>query len=164
MSRIVQLAAVSLLFVLPSAGRAEGRDIERYIARAEIEDLITRYTYAFDALDADAYVRTFTEDAVFDLGGGDVRKGRDGIRSIITERQAKPPDPATLEHHVITNSLIEFVADDRVHHRAYWLTIIGDFAHGFAVPAMGKYDDVIVKRNGEWLIESRRLVLPEGGQ
>lgn len=162
LSHLAVLAALSLLPAAGSAqpGDADSGDVRRFIARAQIEDLIIRYTHAFDALDADGYVATFTEDAVFELGGGEVRSGHDEIRGIITERLAAERDPASLELHVVTNSLIEFVADDRARHTGYWQTIVGDLAHGFGAPAMGKYEDIVVRQNGQWLFESRKLVLP----
>jgi uncharacterized protein (TIGR02246 family) len=134
--------------------------MQRLLDRAEIEELMMRYTHALDGLDADAFVGVFTPDAVFELPGGDLRRGLDGIRTIITERLSQERDPALLEHHVVTNSTLEFVADNEVRHTGYWMTIVGDMQAGFTVPAMGNYEDLIVKHDGKWLFQSRKVVLP----
>lgn len=157
-------ATILLLLYLPftPAMAADNAAIQRLIDKSEIENLLMQYTYAFDRLDADAYVATFTEDAEFDLGGGNVLKGTEAIRTLITSRQGEPVPPEVLMHHIITNSSYDFVSDSEVHHYGYWITMVGDMQNGFTVPAMGHYEDVVVRENGRWLFKSRKLVLPGG--
>jgi uncharacterized protein (TIGR02246 family) len=154
------LAILTVVLALPGAALAETDAVQRLLDRVEIEEMMMRYTHALDDLDADAFVSVFTPDGVFELPGGDFRRGHDGLRTIVTERLDQERDAASLEHHVVTNSTLEFVADDEVRHVGYWLTIIGDMQNGFTVPAMGHYEDLIVKRDGKWLFESRKVVLP----
>jgi uncharacterized protein (TIGR02246 family) len=153
-------AAVLFLPVLVSG--AEAPAIQRLIDKDAIQNLLMQYTYAFDQLDADGYVAVFTDDAEFDLGGGNVLKGKDQIRTLITSRQAEPQPEGQLMHHIVTNSSYTFTNDTEVHHYGYWITMVGDMQKGFTVPAMGHYEDTLVKRDGEWLIRSRKLVLPGG--
>lgn len=158
------IAALLLLLLLPftSAMAADNAAIQRLIDKNEIENLLMQYTYAFDRLDADAYVATFTGDAQFDLGGGNVLQGREAIRILITSRQAEPQPADVLMHHIVTNSSYDFVSDSEVRHYGYWITMVGDMQNGFTVPAMGHYEDVVVKENGRWLFKARKLVLPGG--
>jgi hypothetical protein len=58
----------------------------------------------------------------------------------------------------MTNATLNFVGTDEAHHYAYWMTILGDTASGFRVAAMGHYEDVLVKRDGQWLIKNRKLL------
>lgn len=153
---------VSLLFLPVMVLAADNQAIQRLIDKSEIENLLMQYTYAFDQLDADGYVAVFTEDAEFDLGGGQVLKGKDAIMTLITSRQAEPQPAGVLMHHVVTNSSYNFVSDGEVRHYGYWITMVGDMQKGFTVPAMGHYEDVLVKDNGRWLIKARKLVLPGG--
>jgi uncharacterized protein (TIGR02246 family) len=141
---------------------ADDAAVQRLIDKDAIETLMMHYTYAFDQLDADAYVSVFTDDAQFDLGGGNVLRGKDAIRTLITSRQAEPQPPDVLMHHIITNSSIDFISASEVHHYGYWITMVGDMQNGFTVPAMGHYEDVLVKQDGHWLFKSRKLVLPGG--
>jgi uncharacterized protein (TIGR02246 family) len=153
-------AALAIVTVAPSTRADDGAALQRLVDKEAIEDLLTRYTHALDNLDADAYAGVFTEDAVFELGGGETRRGRAEIRRIITERQDDEMPPGLLMHHVVTNATLEFVNEREVHHYAYWMTIVGDAANGYTVPAMGRYDDVLVKQGDRWLIKTRKLLLP----
>lgn len=151
------------LLVLPLlASAAEAPAIQRLIDKDEIQHLLMQYTYAFDQLDADGYVAVFTDDAEFDLGGGNVLKGKDQIRTLITSRQAEPQAEGVLMHHIVTNSSYTFASEAEVRHYGYWITMVGDMQKGFTVPAMGHYEDTLVKQDGHWLIKSRKLVLPGG--
>lgn len=159
---VLVLFMPALLVSTTPAMAADEAVIQRLIDKDAIENLLMQYTYAFDQLDADRYVATFTDDAEFDLGGGQVLMGKDAIRTLITSRQSETLPPEMLMHHIITNSSYEFVSAAEVHHYGYWITMVGDMQNGFTVPAMGHYEDVLVKEDGQWLFSRRKLVLPGG--
>jgi 3-phenylpropionate/cinnamic acid dioxygenase small subunit len=131
--------------------------------RAAIQNLIAKYAFALDTLNADLYASVFAPDAQFTFGGN-TYKGREQIRGIIAtvkERRAARPasdGPAPKSYHAITNTMIEFVNDHEAHHRSYWQTISGQASGGFSVAGMGVYEDTIVKTNGEWLIQKREIL------
>jgi 3-phenylpropionate/cinnamic acid dioxygenase small subunit len=131
--------------------------------RAAIQNLIAKYAFALDTLDADLYASVFAPDAEFTFGGN-TYKGRDQIRGIIAnvkERRAARPasdGPAPKSYHAITNTMIEFVNDHQAHHRSYWQTLSGPSSGPFNVGGMGVYEDTIVKTNGEWLIQKREIL------
>lgn len=160
------LIAVGILIAAPFRTTAADADgLQRLLDKAAIEDVLVRYTHALDTLDPDEYASVFAEDAVFETGGGEVRKGRAEIRSIITglqesraEREAAGTATPTLMHHVMSNARLDVVSDREAHHYAYWMTILGDADNNYRVAAMGHYEDVIVKRDGQWLIASRKLL------
>lgn len=127
--------------------------------RAAIENLIVTYAHVYDALDADGYASVFAEDADFTFGGNTLH-GRAAIRGVITsalERRAKAPanEPAAQTYHIISNTRIEFVSDTEARHRSYWQVVSRTGGAPPAVVNVGVYEDVVVKRNGEWLIQSR---------
>lgn len=131
--------------------------------RAAIENLIVRYAHVYDALDADGYASIFAEDADFTFGGNTLH-GRAAIRGVITgaiERRAKAPanEPPAETYHIISNTRIDFVSDTEAHHRSYWQVVSRAEGSTPVVANVGYYDDVIVKRNGEWLIQKR--VIPQ---
>jgi SnoaL-like protein len=120
-----------------------------------------RYTHA---LDADKYASVFAEDAVFDMGR-ETRAGRAQIRDVITglqksreERQAAGTVTPSLMHHVMTNATLDVVSNREAHHYAYWMTILGEADGKYTVASMGHYEDVLMKHDGQWLIQSRRLL------
>lgn len=131
--------------------------------RAEIQELVARYVTALDTLDADAYANVFTEDAVYEVTGT-VYKGRDAIRKIVTDLQAaraRAEAQGTTSpslYHVMSNSSIELIDGDEARHSSYAQTVRADEGGRFIVGFMGRYDDVIVKRDGRWQILSRKLV------
>jgi uncharacterized protein (TIGR02246 family) len=170
MMRVISVAVFGLVavtgtaFAPPVASAAEGDAVQRLLDKDAIEAVLVRYTHALDALDADKYASVFAEDAVFDMGR-EQRVGRDQIRDIIVglknsraEREAAGTATPTLMHHVMTNATLEIVSDDEAHHYAYWMTILGGADDKYTVASMGHYEDVLVKRDGEWLIQSRKLL------
>ncbi len=127
--------------------------------RAAIQNLVVKYTIALDTLDADMYASVFAEDAEFTFGGN-TYKGRDAIRKIVTglqERRAGQPDAAK-SYHALTNTYVELVNDHEARHRSYWQTITGPSSGPFNVGGMGRYEDTLVKRKGEWLIQKRQII------
>src|SRR5215470_19026026 len=107
---------------------AQNNAQQRLQDKSEIQALIVRYGTALDTLDADAYAGVFTTDAELDVAGN-VRKGRQQIREIVTglqrsrdENKAKgTPSPAL--YHVISNTAIDIVNNNEARHRSYWQTV-----------------------------------------
>ena len=137
--------------------------LQKLVDRAEIEELVTRYVTALDGLDADAYEGVFTADGEYDVTGN-VYRGRAAIRKIVTDLQASRArndaagTPSPRLYHVMANSSIEILDATNARHQSYAQTVRladdGQFVVGF----MGRYEDVLVKVDGRWLIKSRKLV------
>ena len=129
--------------------------------RAAIQNLVVKYTIALDTLDADMYASVFAEDAEFTFGGR-TYKGRAEIRKIVTDlkerRAAAQTADSPKSYHALSNTYIELVNDHEARHRSYWQTITGPSSGPFTVGGMGRYEDTIVKRNGEWLIQKRQII------
>src|SRR5215475_9472779 len=141
---------------------AQNNAQQRLQDKLDIQALIVRYGTALDTLDADAYAGVFTTDAELDVAGN-VRKGRQQIREIVTglqrsrdENKAKgTPSPAL--YHVISNTTIEILNNEEARHRSYWQTVRVGPNNQVIVGAIGQYEDVILKRAGQWLIRSRKI-------
>jgi uncharacterized protein (TIGR02246 family) len=144
--------------------QAQSADLlQRLNDRAEIEELVALYVHALDTLDADAYASVFTEDAVYETPMG-VYEGRAAIRAIVTGLQenraraeAAGTEPLAL-YHVMSNSSIVLIDEDEATHKSYAQTVSAREGGQFVVGFMGRYEDVIVKRDGRWQIQSRKLV------
>jgi uncharacterized protein (TIGR02246 family) len=156
----------SLLLVASALGSpalADDAAVQKLLDRAEIDALVARYVTALDTLDADAYAGVFAEDAVFELPGA-VHRGRAAIRKIVTDLQeararndaAGTPSPRL--YHVMSNTSIEIVDATNARHQSYAQTVRAAENGQFVVGFMGRYEDVLVKRDGRWLIQSRKLV------
>lgn len=154
---------LALVLAAPLAA-ADDAAVQKLLDRAEIQELITRYVTGLDTLDADLYAGVFAEDAVFELPGGVVHRGRAAIRKIVTDlqdsraRTQAAGTPAASLYHVMANTSIEIVDATTARHRSYAQTVRAGDDGQFIVGFMGRYEDELVKRDGRWYIRSRRLV------
>lgn len=157
---LVASAAAAMAFALPAAAAP----VDHAADRVEIQDLQSRYMFALDWRDANAYAATFTEDGVLDWASG-VEKGRDAIRKAIggmhdfDGRKAAgdaPRRPARLQHF-ITNVTLKFDGDHAVG-RAYWFEINNDTRDRWPyVSGYGHYEDELRRVKGEWLFSRRKI-------
>jgi len=156
------IVALAVVAAIPAA--AEDAAVQKLLDRAEIEELVTRYVTALDTRDADMYAGVFTEDGVYELPGNVVHRGRAAIRKIVTDLQesrarndaAGKPSPSL--YHVMANHSIELVDATHARHHCYAQTVRAAEGGQFIVGFMGRYDDELVKRDGRWYIQSRKLV------
>ena len=84
-----------------------------YEDRIAVEDVMARYVWAVDSLDAEGYVAVFTADAIIDSNGS-ISKGHEEIRQIVTSLIQRRDDntakglPTSNLYHVISNVRITF--------------------------------------------------------
>jgi uncharacterized protein (TIGR02246 family) len=132
--------------------------------RMAVEDVMARYVWAVDSLDPEGYVAVFTEDAVIDANGN-ISKGREEIRKIVTNLIQRRDDnkakglPTSNMYHLISNVRITFPKSGEALHQSYWQTVIRDKDGKMTAAAMGRSEDRLVKRNGKWLIQMRKLTV-----
>ena len=141
--------------------------------RVAIEQLLMRYAAAFNTNDADAYVATFTPDGSLELRRHMSEppflgpfKGRDALRKqwFPENRKARAPGFGPMRH-VTTNYEID-VKGDTATVRAFFMEVVSNGANippGSKPPtihAMGRYEDELVKQDGQWLF-ARRVVLTD---
>jgi uncharacterized protein (TIGR02246 family) len=162
-SRATLASLLTLVLAAPVA-LADDAAEQTLLDRAEIEELVTRYVTGLDTLDADLYAGVFAEDAVFELPGGVVHRGRAAIRTIVTDlqdsraRNQAAGTPSASLYHVMANTSIEIVDATNARHRSYAQTVRAAEGGQFIVGFMGRYEDVLVKRDGRWYIQHRKLV------
>ena len=147
------------LLIAPMLAIAQG-NLGTYEDRIAVEDVMARYVWAVDSLDMQGYVDVFTEDAVIDSNGA-ISKGHAEIRNIVTnlikrseDNKAKGLPPGNL-HHVMRT----FPKANEALYQSYWQTVRRDNDGKMAAAAMGRSEDHLVKRNGKWLIQSRKLTV-----
>ena len=156
-------AALLALLIAPAIVTAQG-NLGTYDDRIAVEDVMARYVWAVDSLDADGYVAVFTEDAVIDSNGS-ISTGREEIRRIVTgliqRRDANKAKglPAGNLYHVVSNVRITFPKPGQALHQSYWQTVRRDQDGRMTAAAMGRSEDRLVKRDGKWLIQFRKLTV-----
>ncbi|MEJ2246455.1 MAG: nuclear transport factor 2 family protein [Acidobacteriota bacterium] len=132
--------------------------------RMAIEDVMARYVWAVDSLDPEGYVAVFTEDAIIDSNGS-ISRGHEEIRKIVTSLIQRRDDnkakglPTSNLYHVISNVRIAFPKPGEALHQSYWQTVYRDKDGRMTAAAMGRSRDRLVKRNGKWLIQERKLTV-----
>jgi len=156
--------ALLLTLLGATATVAAQENLGTYEDRVAVEDVMARYVWAVDSLDADGYVAVFTPDAVIDSNGA-ISRGHDEIRQIVTgliqrrdDNRAKGLPTANL-YHVISSPRITFPAPGEALHRSYWQTVRRGEDGRMIAAAMGRSEDHLVKRNGTWLIQKRVLTV-----
>ena len=160
--RLAHTALIVLLLV-PALVSAQ-ENLGTYEDRIAVEDVMARYVWTVDSLDADGYVAVFTEDAVIDSNGR-ISKGHEQIRKIVTDLIKRANDnkaagkPAGNLHHVISNVRILFPKPGEAIHYSYWQTVRKGDDGKMVAAAMGRSEDHLVKRNGKWLIQFRKLTV-----
>ena len=163
-TRTVGFASVIVCALAASTAAADEAAVQRLLDRVEIEELMTRYVRGLDTLDADTYAGVFAEDAVFELPGGVVHRGRAAIAKIVTDlqesraRNQASDTPSPSLYHVMANTSIEVIDEANARHWSYAQTVRAAEGGQFIVGFMGRYEDVLVKRDGRWYIQARKLV------
>ena len=160
--RLHQAAFLGLLLA-PVLVTAQG-NLGTYEDRIAVEDVMARYVWAVDSLDPDGYVAVFTEDAVIDSNGS-ISKGHAEIRKIVTSLIQRRDDnkakglPTSNLYHLISSVRITFPKPGEAVHQSYWQTVRRDTDGKMIAAAMGRSEDRLVKRNGKWLIQWRKLTV-----
>jgi ketosteroid isomerase-like protein len=161
--KVPVIVALLIGSALVAGVTAEG-SLGTYEDRIAVEDVMARYVWAVDSLDADGYVAVFTDDAVIDSNGA-ISKGHAEIRKIVTgliqrrdDNKAKGLPTANL-YHVISSVRITFPKAGEALHQSYWQTVRRDKDGRMIAAAMGRSEDRLIKRNGKWLIQFRKLTV-----
>jgi uncharacterized protein (TIGR02246 family) len=156
-------AAFVAVLIAPVLVTAQGT-LGTYEDRIAVEDVMARYVWAVDSLDPEGYVAVFTEDALIDSNGS-VSRGHEEIRKIVTGLIQRRDDnrakglPTSNLYHVISNVRVAFPKPGEAVHQSYWQTVRREKDGKMTAAAMGRSEDRLVKRNGKWLIQFRKLTV-----
>jgi len=155
---------VLLAFLISPVIVTAQESLGTYEDRIAVEDVMARYVWAVDSLDADGYAAVFTDDAVIDSNGS-ISRGHAEIRKIVTSLIQRRDDnkakglPTSNLYHMTSNVRITFSKPGEALHQSYWQTVRRDKDGHMIAAAMGRSEDRLVKRNGTWLIQSRKLTV-----
>jgi SnoaL-like domain len=162
MNRTVMCA---LLCIIASGCSSRPEELRELADRAAIHEVMQKYVWSVDSLDADGYVSVFTEDAVIDSNGR-IEQGHEAIRGVVTgllarqeaNREAGRP-PGNL-YHVISNETISFQSATEATYQSYWQTMRRNDEGRYIAGGFGRSEDHLVRQqDGRWLIKSRKLVV-----
>jgi len=158
-----------------TSGHSPAASAERFADREAVEHVLSRANIGFELSDPDMFASAFAEDAVYELASDKpvfgyqklLYTGRADIRTIISDRleRARNADPSTLSYDPASlrrynrnsDELIEITGPDTARHISTWLVVMKTNVD-IHMSAVGRYEDQLVKRNGEWLIATRRRI------
>lgn len=120
--------------------------------RLAIRELLDRYADAVNRRDADAWKATWAEDSVWNLSvieGMEDVVGRDNIVAAWTEAMQRFPfvNMMFVPGHIAVDG-------HRATVRSY-TSEVATTSDGAVIRPRGRYDDVCIKQNGEWLFARR---------
>jgi ketosteroid isomerase-like protein len=157
--------ALGLLVQGLVANAQDTSDADTTADKVAIAELAAKFETTFDQGDLDANVDLWTDDAVFDHPAG-VFTGKDAYRQW-AEGFYQQAAASGGSHHLITNVQIT-VNGDQADMTSY-LTLIVGITNPAPVIISGDFTDHLVKVNGEWKFQTRKLVIatqfgpPQGG-
>jgi uncharacterized protein (TIGR02246 family) len=156
------LLAALLAFCQP-VHSGESAAVQELIDRTAITEVMQKYVWSVDSLDADGYVAVFAKDAEIHTNGT-ILKGHDQIRTVVTgmqksqEKNRAEGKPVGALYHVISNETISFVSPTEAIYRSYWQTMRKGTDNRYTTGGFGRSEDRLLKqRDGKWLIQSRKL-------
>ena len=161
-----KLGTLLVVLFLCAPAYARESDVVRELAdRAAIHEVMQKYMWSADQMDADGYVSVFTEDAEVD-SNGIVHKGHAEIRKVVTDLQARQAAnrekglPLGNLYHVISNERISFASPTEALYQSYWQTLRKGEGNRYIAGGFGRSEDRLVRqRDGHWLIKSRKLIV-----
>jgi hypothetical protein len=128
--------------------------------REQINDVLSRYCYGYDANELKMTEACFAEDATMTLRiqDGDLIgpfEGRDAIMKLMSDSLESQNDQ---RRHLTTNVFFDDETDDGATVTSY-LTLTSVVGTELTVLATGVYTDKFVRQGGDWVISERFLQL-----
>ena len=175
MKLLVLSIVIQLAGLVGCASPSVSQAVRQSVDRQAIEDVLRRANLGYELSDPDMFANAYAEDAVFELndpepvtGFQKIRYvGRADIRTIISDRlqRSRNADPKTLSFDPKslrrfsrnTDSYIELVDAEHARHYSTWMVVMHTNVN-IHISAIGRYEDELVKRNGQWLILKRRRI------
>jgi SnoaL-like domain len=119
------------------------------IEKLAIQELCARYCQTIDSQDSDGWADCFVEEGAFEFDGWAIR-GRAALREY-AEVHARH----MRYRHMTVNCLYEVNGNQATGRATTVVTLATE--GGFKILGQGGYQDRLVKQDGRWLIELRRL-------
>ena len=120
-----------------------------------IEELIARYNYSIDGGDYETWVDCWSDDAVLD-GVGQYRVGIEAIRAFANSYEQNHRSKTPGLRHFTVNIVSDINGDEATSRSYLQLTRTG--TKGVQIIFTGRYEDVLIKRNGEWRFRGRKFI------
>lgn len=139
------------------AARAQGVTAKALIARAEIQDLITRYYYNFGNSSPESFSDFYADDAELILGTTHF-KGKDGIAKAYRRAGGSSPSQKPYSFNVtISNPLIVVHGDTATSQLIFTEFLMEKQGDAPSIRTQGREYATFVKVNGQWRYKTRQI-------
>ena len=128
-----------------------GGTAENLADKDAIRELLANYCFHLDNKNFDAMAALFTPDGVWETAFG-TGTGRPGI---VAQARGIASSPRPRRVHLNSNIVIDLDGDTATV-RSYW-ALVQNSPGGPAIGSGGAYDDRLVKQDGQWFFEHRRI-------
>ena len=155
------------LFVVTWTGHAAPPLTVAAEDQRQILDLISAYSYTYDAKDLEGYLALYTQDCVWELvprgaATPTVRAAnRDELRALVTPRLAMLQQQGIQSRHYQTNTVLTARADGQVEGRTMLHLVRQAPGEKPYTLMTGIYSDVFVRSDGSWKIAKRTLLIDQ---
>ncbi len=113
-----------------------------------LRNLMARYSDAVNRVDADAWIATWAQDAVWNLLGNPV-SGKDNILALWKQMMS------SFEFALMLPSTCLFQVDGDTASGHWYLTEYTRDPEGAASTVLSRYTDTYTRKDGQWLFQSR---------
>jgi uncharacterized protein (TIGR02246 family) len=119
-----------------------------------IRDLLSTYCFQVDDGEFDKFAALFTADGTFEPGPQGKYQGREAIRNFIASVVPRAGEGPARKHCTM-NHLIN-VNGSEARANSY-IVVLRESENGIIPSLAGRYEDLIVKENGEWRFKVRKI-------
>jgi uncharacterized protein (TIGR02246 family) len=120
--------------------------------KEEIERLLLDYGRHLDSRDFAAYGRLFAKDGEWVGGFGTATGGPAGIQAFMEKAMGTGPNTAH-NYHLLTNFVITVMGNTATAWSRWAFVVPGP--SGATIAQAGRYDDTLVRENGQWRFKRR---------
>jgi hypothetical protein len=139
-------------------------NLEELVAREQIRDTMTRYTWCGEFMDSAGFADCFTADGVLEIKGSATYCGRseivemmfgvrDRTRSAVGAPAADSGGAAPVMRHFVANVRIELASPGRARAFSYFTVFMPPHGHDH----WGRYADELVREGERWRFTKRRV-------
>ncbi len=122
---------------------------------AAIKNVVARLAMLADEGDLEEYVDLFTDDARWDMPGGELQGRENLLAGAIERRAAGTVGPGSNTRHVITTQAVTVNGDEAVSD-AYWQFWV-DTATEPSIALFGTYRDLLARTENGWKLAHRTI-------
>jgi uncharacterized protein (TIGR02246 family) len=119
-----------------------------------IRDLMSAYCFHVDNGEFDQFAALFAEDGIFEAGPLGKLRGRKAIRDFIAAQVPRQGEGPARKHCTL-NHLIRVNGSEA--HADSYIVVLRASGEGIIASLAGRYEDLLLKADGEWRFKLRRI-------